>query len=148
MVEAIGLRMAHEASVAEGVPGPLCDIFLAAALKADACWFSGYDVMPREVLADLEAKAFEAAEPEMPRWVDDMGVGDYVRAPIVDEGKWKSFVQLLEEFAPARQPTVDEGEFAAVYPDLRDLGYADSDRHSMKGTSLAATRPSLRKARL
>jgi acyl-CoA oxidase len=101
MVEAIGCRMAYDAAVAEGVPRPLIDIYVCAAVKADPSWSlaSGGGVT-RESLAEMQDRAFASAEEHMARWVEDMGAGSYVRSPIVDDEKWASFVNGLEELRP------------------------------------------------
>jgi acyl-CoA oxidase len=108
MVEAIGCRMAYDAAVAEGVPRPLIDIYVCAAVKADPSWsLAPGGGATRESLAEMQDHAFAAAEGHMARWVEDMGAGPYVRSPIVDDERWASFVDGLEELRPMEDSGLD-----------------------------------------
>jgi acyl-CoA oxidase len=108
MVEAIGCRMAYDAAVAEGVPRPLIDIYVCAAVKADPRWsLAPGGGANRESLAEMQDRALAAAEGHMSRWVEDMGAGPYVRSPIVDDETWASFVESLEKLRPMEDSELD-----------------------------------------
>ncbi|EIN05643.1 acyl-CoA oxidase [Punctularia strigosozonata HHB-11173 SS5] len=113
MVEAISHRMAYEAALADRVPQTLVDLYVSQCVKADLAWYVEAGLVTRDGAARMEAAALEAARPNMAQWVEGMGVGAYVCAPITDDRLWAEFVQSL----PVHRPRSDIIEQTGIVED-------------------------------
>lgn len=100
--------MAYEAAVSAKVPTPLIDILVLDALKSDVGWYIEHGHITCDRLAKLEAEAVERCMPMLGKWIADMDVEPYVRAPIVSKQAWNSFVEGLPLFSSRSSPLTRE----------------------------------------
>lgn len=99
IVEAIGLRMAYDASLDAGLDVRITDVYLAAAIKRDPTWYSENLGLTRAGQAEAEERAFGAALPLLDVWLEKVDMDQYVTAPITSAEKWVQFVNGLEVFS-------------------------------------------------
>ena len=111
--------MAYDSAVAEGVPQPLIDLYVAQCIKDDLAWYTE-EGLTREGFAAMENTAFETVFPLMHDIVEQMGAEPFVRAPIVSDATWGQFVQSLETFEPLESP-----------PETRSLDHASPFRNKL-----------------
>lgn len=106
LVEAIGHRMAYDASVAAQVPQCLIDLFVASVIKMDAAWYSEVGGITRRNQAFLVDKAVTAMSADLEYHIQSLDAEPYVTAPISSSHKWEDFVAGL--------PTYDAAAAAAA----------------------------------
>ncbi|KAF8510475.1 acyl-CoA dehydrogenase/oxidase [Hysterangium stoloniferum] len=98
IVEAIGHRMAYDAALADGIPDSLLQLYACSAIKNDMAWYVENKVLSRSELVGMEGAALEAAKPHLRRWIEELRVDPYVKAPITSDRKWFEFVGKLNVF--------------------------------------------------
>lgn len=98
----VGYRMAYEAAVDAEVDPILTNLYLASAVRADGGWYVQNVGHYREEQFAEEDEALEAALPLLDRWIAELEVADYVRAPIVSDEAWARFFGGLQ-VAPSHE---------------------------------------------
>ncbi|KAK0216177.1 acyl-CoA oxidase [Armillaria fumosa] len=101
LVEAIGHRMAHESALIEGLPTVLVDIYEVFAIQKDVGWYIESGFLTRARIADMQNASMTIAAGNMNEWVGGMGVGKWVKAPILSEKGWDDFVDSMYTFREA-----------------------------------------------
>lgn len=99
LVEAIGHRMAYDASVEKGVPSDILDVYIASVVKLDVAWYVENTDLTRLDIRNMEATSIDALEPRKAQLLDVIDVEPYITAPIVSDEKWQDFIEGLETYA-------------------------------------------------
>lgn len=100
LVMGVGYRMAYEAAMDAGVDPILTNLYIASAVRADEGWYVENLGHSRKYQYAEEEEALETALPLLDRWIAELEVDDYVRAPIVSDEAWERFFNGLEIVAP------------------------------------------------
>ncbi|KAL4063777.1 acyl-CoA oxidase [Scleroderma citrinum] len=94
-VEAIGHALAYSAALHSGLPRQILDIYECAVIRRDPAWYSENVGLTRLVQRMREDKAVTAAMPHLEGYLDDLGIEEYVLAPIVSDEAWKEYVGAM-----------------------------------------------------
>lgn len=87
--------MAYEAAVSEGLEQDIVDMYVASVVKLDAGWYAEHAGVKRRDVEAMECRAVDGLVGRLDEMVDEFGVEEYVRAPIVSDEKWREFVDEL-----------------------------------------------------
>ncbi|KAI0066071.1 acyl-CoA dehydrogenase NM domain-like protein [Artomyces pyxidatus] len=98
LVEAIGHRLAYEAAVKRGIDDRVVNLYVASVVEMDPAWYVEHAGMSRwsQQVQMLDAAA--ALRPDLERLLVQLGVEDYVTAPITSDEDWNTYVGSLEAF--------------------------------------------------
>ncbi|KAF9501730.1 acyl-CoA dehydrogenase NM domain-like protein [Pleurotus eryngii] len=98
IVQSIGHRMAYDAAISAPVPldKRITDLYLWSTVRLDEAWYSENTGISAEDQFAKEDEALLAALPMLDKWLEDVGVEEYVSAPIVSKERWEGFVTGLE----------------------------------------------------
>ncbi|KAJ3531123.1 hypothetical protein NMY22_g8285 [Coprinellus aureogranulatus] len=92
----IGHRMAYDAAVDAGLSPLITNLYKASAVQMNEGWFAEKMGYTREnQFHDLD-RAVQDALPHLDQWLEDLGVEEYVSAPIIHHDRWMDFFHNLE----------------------------------------------------
>lgn len=96
-IEAIGHAMAYSAAKAAGLPQTILDVYECAVIRLDSAWYceNGLSRMNQRLRED---SAVSTAMPHLSSYLDDLGIEDYVSAPILSDSAWKEYLAILPAF--------------------------------------------------
>lgn len=109
-IASVGHALAYAAARTAGIPQPLLDLYECGAIRHDTVWYLEHAGIDRVERFKREAKAMRAAYPDLVsgRWLGELGIRAYVRAPIagggrggaeeVVEGRLKEWIDGLVEY--------------------------------------------------
>lgn len=95
VIEAIGHALAYSAALHSGLPKQILDIYECAVIRRDPAWYSENAGLTRLAQRIREDKAVSAAMPHLEGYLDDLGIEEYVLAPIVSDKAWKEYVGAM-----------------------------------------------------
>ncbi|KAJ0413496.1 hypothetical protein BJY00DRAFT_296816 [Aspergillus carlsbadensis] len=98
LVQAVGHRMAYEASLEAGIDPRLLALYESGAMLEDSAWYAEQGNISRAAQRELEAQAADALLPEMESLISALGVEKYSSAPMSSGERWNEFVAGLESF--------------------------------------------------
>lgn len=93
-IEAVGHAMAYSAAVDANLPQPIIDLYECSVLRQDPAWYSEHGVsrMDQRIREDA---AVSSALPHLSYYLDNLGIENYVSAPIVSDAAWKDYLSGL-----------------------------------------------------
>jgi acyl-CoA oxidase len=97
-IEAIGHALAYSAGVEAGLPKDVLDVYECVAIRRDTAWFSEQGGLSRLDQRVNEDEAVSAMIRNLPQYLDQLGLEDYVRASIVTDDAWKTYLAELPVF--------------------------------------------------
>lgn len=99
LVEATGYRMAYEAaSDSKDITQEVLALFEMQCIMADSSWYCEHGYFTRIELFESEARAFDAALPQLETLLDGCQAATWVAAPVVSESSWDDFMKHLSTF--------------------------------------------------
>ncbi|KZT68683.1 acyl-CoA dehydrogenase NM domain-like protein [Daedalea quercina L-15889] len=99
LVQAIGHRMAYEASLDAGVEKPLLDLYEVGVVLQDPAWYSEHAGLPRWSQFEMEDRAITAALPHLEEYLGKTGAESYAVSPILTQESWEKFLNDLPLFS-------------------------------------------------
>lgn len=99
VIEAIGHALAYSAAARAGIPQPILDVYQCAVIRQDSAWYSEEGRLSRMQQRMQEDKALTLFMPELPSYLDQLGIEKYVNAPIVSDVAWKAYVPELPSYS-------------------------------------------------
>ncbi|KAJ7192808.1 acyl-CoA dehydrogenase NM domain-like protein [Mycena pura] len=93
LIQAVGHRMAVDAAKENGVDPLAIDLYVASVVKQDGAWYSEHTHLTQAAQRKMERDAVDALYPKLESLLDELGVEDYVTAPIVSDTRWMSHLE-------------------------------------------------------
>lgn len=96
IVEAIGHRLAYDAAIEENVHPALLQLYECEIIGKDIGWYiENKLVSSRAELRARECSIVDSLEGEIESMIQNLSIKDYVRAPILSDSSWATFVEEL-----------------------------------------------------
>ncbi|KAK7685063.1 hypothetical protein QCA50_011900 [Cerrena zonata] len=115
LVEAIGQRMALEATVEAGVPEPLVRLYEIGAVGTDLGWYNEHGLITRSDFLGKEDTALSDVYSHLQDYLDMMDIAPYAVAAITSDASWEKFEDSLKVHKgnAAYSPLPSEMQFSA-----------------------------------
>ncbi|KAF8956577.1 acyl-CoA oxidase [Flammula alnicola] len=107
VVEAIGHALAYSAAVKAGLPKPILDIYESAVIRQDPAWYSEEAKISRMEQRIREDAAVSSFMPHLDTFLGQLGIENYVSAPIVSDKEWKVYLESLTVYSGSAIPQVE-----------------------------------------
>lgn len=108
LIQAIGHRMAYDATVSHNIDRCLIDLYVSSCIKLDPAWYGENAGLNRFKQRGMENTAVDAVFERLEEYLGRLDVEDYITAPLISEEKWKEYVDSLQTFG-----TIDAHESGA-----------------------------------
>ncbi|KAF9269856.1 acyl-CoA oxidase [Marasmius fiardii PR-910] len=105
VIEAIGHAMAYAAGVEGKLPQAILDIYECSVIRQDPAWFSEQVGLTRMDQRRREDAAISSALPRLDAYLQDLGIENYVSAPIVSDASWKAYASSLPTYIGGAKST-------------------------------------------
>jgi acyl-CoA oxidase len=106
-VEAIGHALAYSNGLKAGLPQPILDVYECAVIRQDPAWYSEQAGITRIDQRLREDVAISSMLPDLPTYLSELHIENYVTAPIVSDDAWKAYLKELPVYTgstPGRLP--------------------------------------------
>jgi acyl-CoA oxidase len=103
-IEAMGHALAYSAAVKANLPKPILDMYECGAVKQDPAWYSEDLGISSTTQRIREDKAVRSMLPRLETYIEDLGIGPYVSAPIISDNAWKQYLAALPVFRGNADP--------------------------------------------
>ncbi|KIJ62260.1 hypothetical protein HYDPIDRAFT_30524 [Hydnomerulius pinastri MD-312] len=107
-IEAMGHALAYSAGLMNGLPRPILDVYECAVIRRDPAWYTENAGLTRIIQRIREDDAVTSAIPHLDTYLDDLGIEEYVSAPIVSDGAWKEYYGTMPVFTGNAVPIMDQ----------------------------------------
>jgi hypothetical protein len=97
-IEAIGHALAYSHGVKVGLPRQILDVYEATCIRLDPAWYVESGCRSRLEQRMKEDAAVTTMMHDLDTYLDDLGIAEYVQAPIVSDERWKAYVSELPVF--------------------------------------------------
>ncbi|KAF8347532.1 acyl-CoA oxidase [Amanita rubescens] len=94
-VEAIGHALAYSNGLKAGLPQPILDVYECAVIRQDPAWYSEQAGITRIDQRLREDVAISSMLPDLPTYLSELHIENYVTAPIVSDDAWKAYLEEL-----------------------------------------------------
>lgn len=113
VIEAMGHAHAYSAGLRKNLPKTVLDIYESSVMRQDPAWYSEKAGITRMDQRLREDAAVTSALPHLASLLADLNIDDYVSAPIVSDGRWKTYLSGLPVYSGNALPT-NPARFQAV----------------------------------
>ncbi|KAH7890445.1 acyl-CoA oxidase [Phlebopus sp. FC_14] len=107
-IEAMGHALAYSAGLRSGLPRPILDVYECSVIRRDPAWYSENAGLTRSIQRIREDEAVTSALSHLDTYLNDLGVAEYVSAPIVSDEAWKSYYEALPVFTGNAVPAMEQ----------------------------------------
>jgi len=107
VIEAIGHALAYSAAVKAGLPKPILDVYESAIIRQDPAWYSEQAGITRMEQRLREDSAITSFMVHLDEYLDQLGIENYVSAPIVSDESWKDYLETLPVFSGNAVPQME-----------------------------------------
>jgi len=95
VIEAMGHALAYSAAMQANLPQPVLDIYECAVIRRDSAWYSEQGGLSRLNQRLREDAAVSSMVPQLPLYLSQLEIEQFVQAPIVSDAYWKSYLAEL-----------------------------------------------------
>lgn len=91
----MGHALAYSSALKSDIPKYVLDMYECAVISRDSAWYTEQAGLGRMEQRKREDKAVEGMLPHFSELVTSLDVGETLRAPIVEDGLWKRYLERL-----------------------------------------------------
>ncbi|EKM77620.1 hypothetical protein AGABI1DRAFT_108106 [Agaricus bisporus var. burnettii JB137-S8] len=95
VIESMGHALAYSSALKSDIPKYVLDMYECAVISRDSAWYTEQAGLGRMEQRKREDKAVEGMLPHFSELVTSLDVGETLRAPIVEDGLWKRYLERL-----------------------------------------------------
>lgn len=107
VVEAMGHALAYSAALQAKLPKAILDIYECAVIRQDSAWYSEQGGLSRMQQRIREDEAVSSILPQLASFLSQLGIENYVTAPIVSDAGWKAYLADLPVHTGTAIPDVE-----------------------------------------
>ncbi|KAF8880533.1 acyl-CoA oxidase [Infundibulicybe gibba] len=107
VIESIGHALAYSAALKAKLPQIILDVYECAVIRQDPAWYTEQAGITRMEQRIREDKAVTTILPRLGSYLSDLNIERYVKAPIVSDAAWKSYLDDLPVFTGTAIPHDD-----------------------------------------